>query len=532
MGDMALSDLPSVLRTIGRTGLLRPVAPRKLADARRELKRWGQTVGGIVATSAALHPDDVFIIDADHSYTRKQVHQRSTALAKGLSDRGVAPGSKVAVLCRNHSGFVEVTAALDKLGAHVLYLNTGFAWPQISEVMGREQPVALICDPEFAEILDPEGTDWATFTTLGGADDPDSTEALIRSGGSGEPPEAKAPGTAIILTSGTTGTPKGAEREQQSDFRPGIAILERIQYRYGDTTVIAAPLFHSWGFANLGVSLLLNNTMILRPRFDPEQAMADIDRHKARVLAVVPIMVQRMLDLPPEVRTKYDLSSLEVVALGGSSIPAGVVERWRAEYGDNLYNMYGSTEVGTVSIATPDDLRDDARSAGRPPLYTDVRLLDDHGTEVPRGEVGRIFVKSALLFGGYTDGGNKELIDGYMSTGDTGRFDAKGRLIVEGRDDEMVVSGGENVFPREVEDLLSAHPDVVEAAVIGVDDDEFGKRLAAFVVRRDTDLSEDDVKGHVRNNLARHKVPRDVTFIEQLPRNATGKVLKRELAKG
>jgi fatty-acyl-CoA synthase len=280
----------------------------------------------------------------------------------------------------------------------------------------------------------------------------------------------------------------------------------------------------------MSLGLLLGSTFVLSRRFDPEQCLAEVARHRAGVLVAVPVMLQRILDLPVEVRRRYDTSSLRVVPLSGSAIPAGMATRWMDEFGDNLYNLYGSTEVGWVTIATPEDLRADPTTAGRPPLNTVVRLLDEQGREVRRGATGRIFVGSELLFEGYTGGGNKEVIDGLMSTGDTGHVDAEGRLYVDGRDDEMIVSGGENVFPREVEDLLALHPGVRDVAVVGVVDDEFGQRLRAVVVAHDdAGLDAESVQRYVRENLARFKVPRDVVFVDELPRNATGKILKREL---
>jgi fatty-acyl-CoA synthase len=199
-------------------------------------------------------------------------------------------------------------------------------------------------------------------------------------------------------------------------------------------------------------------------------------------------------------------------------------------FGDNLFNLYGSTEVAWATIATPQDLREAPGTAGKPPRGTIVKLFDDDGKPVGRGETGRIFVGNEMQFEGYTGGGNKDVIEGLMSSGDVGHFDDAGRLFVDGRDDDMIVSGGENVFPQEVEDLLSGHEKIAEAAVFGVDDDEFGQRLKAVVVTKgDASLSEDEVKKYVKSNLAGYKVPRDVEFIDELPRNATGKVLKREL---
>jgi fatty-acyl-CoA synthase len=554
---MSILDAPQALLALGRAGLLRPINPLHLMDAGKALRRWGVSYAGGIAAAAALHPHDVFVIDDAGEVTWSEMDRRSNALAHALARRGIASGDLVAVLSRNHRGFIDATAALAKLGADTLYLNTGFAGPQLREVLAREQPVAVIYDEEFTELVGdgahvpirvlswagPPGPASATGVT-GAAKPLSATKAgvppagqiptiddLIGEGPDTPPPASGRVGRTIILTSGTTGTPKGAPREQTGGVNPAVSMLDRIPYRNGEVTLVPAPLFHSWGFGNLTMGLLLNSTFVLHRHFDAESVLADIEAHRANVLVAVPVMLQRILELPTRTRRRYDTSSLRIVPLSGSSIPAGVVTRWMDEFGDNIYNLYGSTEVGWVSIATPADLRRDPRTAGRPPLYTDVRLLDDHGADVAPGDTGRIFVKSELLFEGYTGGGKKEVVDGYMSTGDTGRIDGDGLLYVEGRDDEMIVSGGENVFPREVEDLLSAHPDVVESAVIGVPDDEFGQRLKAFVVVRDgANLDADGVRSHVRANLARFKIPRDVELVDEIPRNATGKILKTHLS--
>jgi fatty-acyl-CoA synthase len=228
---------------------------------------------------------------------------------------------------------------------------------------------------------------------------------------------------------------------------------------------------------------------------------------------------------------RWDTSSLRIVFLSGSQLEAELVRRAQRTIGDKLYNFYGSTEVAWATFATPEDLRAAPGTAGRPPFGTIVRLVDDQGRTVTgAGQIGRIFVGNGFQFNGYTGGGNKEMIDGLMSTGDVGHFDHDGRLFIDGRDDDMIVSGGENLFPGEVEELLITHPAIDEAAVIGVDDEEFGKRLAAFVVLAPGQtISEDEVREHVKRNLARFKIPRDVHFLDELPRNPTGKVLKRAL---
>jgi fatty-acyl-CoA synthase len=294
--------------------------------------------------------------------------------------------------------------------------------------------------------------------------------------------------------------------------------------------MIAAPMFHSWGFAHFTLSLPLASTLVLRRKFDPEETLRATAQHRASALAVVPVMLQRILELSAQTLARYDLHALRIIAASGSTLPGELATRVMDTFGEVLYNLYGSTEVAWASIATPEDLRAAPGTAGRPPLGTVVKLLDEHGREVPKGHGGRIFVANEMVFEGCTGGGGKEVIEGLMSTGDVGHFDSSGRLFVDGREDEMIVSGGENVFPREVEDLLADHTEIEEAAVVGVPDGEFGQRLKAFVVAREgSTLSEEDVKSYVKDNLARYKVPREVVFLERLPRNATGKVLKREL---
>ena len=341
------------------------------------------------------------------------------------------------------------------------------------------------------------------------------------------PPEQ---GKALILTSGTTGTPKGASRKQPQSLDPVAALLEQIPLKAGERTMIAAPLFHSWGFAHFTLAMGLTTTVVLKRKFDPEATLSLTARHRCTGLIVVPVMLQRILELDDEILGRYDLSALKAVPVSGSALPPAISNGWMDRFGENLYNLYGSTEVAWATIATPADLRAAPGTAGRPPRGTVVKLFDADGVPVAEGATGRIFVGNELAFEGYTGGGNKDAIGGLLSSGDVGHFDAGGRLFVDGRDDDMIVSGGENVFPGEVEDLLAGHDAIVEAAVFGVEDDQFGQRLrAVVVVREGREVSVEDVKRYVKENLAGYKVPRDVHFLDELPRTSTGKVLKREL---
>jgi acyl-CoA synthetase (AMP-forming)/AMP-acid ligase II len=529
----ALGDGAFQLRVFSEVGIVRPIRPDKLARVAERYIRWGASPALGSTANAITHPDDAAIVDEVGTLSWEQTHRRSNALARALRDEGVGLGDGVAIMCRNHRYFIEATMACSKLGAVALYLNTAFAGPQLADVLERESPAALIYDQEFTELLADGARTlrrYVAWEAVEGTDEP-TVEQLI-SGAHGEDLDAPAEhGRYIILTSGTTGTPKGAQRSQPEGLGALAALLSKIPRRTEETAMIAAPLFHSWGFLHFILSLPTAATMVLRPKFDPEDTLRAVAEHRARVLAVVPVMMQRILALPEEVKRRYDLSSLEVTAASGSALPGELATNWMDEFGDNLYNLYGSTEVAWATIATPEDMRAAPGTAGRPPRGTVIRIVDEDDSDLPPGETGRIFIGNQMAFEGYTGGGDKEHLGDLLASGDVGHFDDEGRLFIDGRDDEMIVSGGENVFPREVEDLLSDHEGVVEAAAIGVEDEKFGQRLRAFVVKEDdSEVSDEDLKNHVRSNLARYKVPREIVFVDELPRNATGKVLKRELA--
>jgi acyl-CoA synthetase (AMP-forming)/AMP-acid ligase II len=534
---MAAERVPKAIRTawaLARTGMLRPQRPDKLVRALGALRRWGPTPAAGYTASAIRYPDELAIIDDLGMVTFSELHRRTNSLARGLAGAGIGPGDGIAIMCRNHRYFIDATVAASKLGANALYLNTAFAGPQITAVLTREQPAALIYDNEFHELVAQGGAGCKRFIGWheDGAEPADPLlEDLMRAN---EPADLSPPserGRVVILTSGTTGTPRGASRRQPESLAPAAALFDKIPLRARQNTMIAAPMFHSWGFAHFTLGLALSSTLVLRRRFDAAGTLAAMAENRCAALVVVPVMLKRLVELGPERIGRYDLSSLRVIAASGSVLPGELARTVMDRFGEVLYNLYGSTEVAWATIATPADLRAAPGTAGRPPLGTVVKLLDEQGHEVAAGETGRIFVSNEMLFEGYTGGGGKDVVEGVMSTGDVGHLDGAGRLFVDGRDDEMIISGGENVFPREVEDLLANLEGVDEVAVIGVLDEEFGERLKAFVVvTADTELTEADVKAHVSSNLARYKVPRDVVFLAELPRNATGKIVKRELS--
>jgi fatty-acyl-CoA synthase len=528
----SLADAPFTVRELTKAGIVRPMPPGQVARTLRELRRWGASPAAGIALGAIRRPHETMLTDESGRLTFAEVHSRSNRLARALARRGLGAGDGIALMARNHHGFIEAVLAIAKLGANALMMNTMFSGPQLAGVVREERPRALIYDAEFAELLSHIDTELERFVAWEEGDAPDPTlEELIsgeRDDSDLDPPERSS--KFIILTSGTTGAPKGARRSQPASLHPIAALLSKIPLRARETTVIAAPLFHSWGFLHFSIGLSLNSSYVLRRRFDPEATLAMVADNRAEALIVVPAMMQRILELPEETIRRYDTSSLRVVAVSGSALPGPLATRWMDTFGDNLYNLYGSTEVAWATIATPEDLRAAPGTAGRPPHGTRVAIFDEQGRPVPAGQTGRIFVGNEMRMEGYTDGGGKEQIDGLLCSGDVGHLDSEGRLFVDGRDDEMIVSGGENVFPREVEDLLAGHEAVKEVAVVGVDDERWGQRLAAYIVLNEgAELDADGVKQYVKENLAAFKVPRDVEFLDELPRNATGKVLKRVL---
>jgi fatty-acyl-CoA synthase len=515
-----------------RAGIIGGDPPRQTIQGLRTSAQYGQ-IPGAVMIAAMRHPDKPGLIDELGTLTFAELDARSSALAVALRARGLREGDTVGILCRNHRGLLDINFGAGKIGARLLLLNTDFGGPQLRDVCERESVSLLVHDEEYGEFAEPIEPRWGKLLAWTDGESPaDSLEALIaaHAGESPSPPSQHA--ALVLLTSGTTGTPKGAPRSGSRSFAPVGAMLSKVPYRADESTYVAAPMFHGLGYTQMALSVILGSTTICERRFNPERVLDAIAAHRPAALVVVPVMLSRIVsELEAAEPGRWDTSSLRIVFCSGAQLEAELVRRAQRTIGDKLYNFYGSTEVAYATFATPEDLRAAPGTAGRVPFGAVVKLYDFDGRPVQgAGKPGRIFVGNGFQFEGYTGGGNKELIDGLMSTGDVGHFDADGRLFIDGRDDDMIVSGGENLFPGEVEELLITHESIDEAAVIGVDDDEFGKRLATYVViKSGASLTEDDVREFVKQNLARFKVPRDVVFLDELPRNPSGKVLKRQL---
>ncbi|MGP3915834.1 AMP-binding protein [Nonomuraea sp. 10N515B] len=496
--------------TLTRNGLLAPVPPAALARMVEAYRHFHVSPAAGVAMAAARWPERRAVVDEAGSLTFAELNERAAALAAGLRRRhGVGPGRTVAVMWPNDRGFLTAVAAVSRLGADLLLLNTGLAGPRLREVLRREGAHALIAAPDLppVDVAGPRVTDLDELTREGG----------LSGAGPQEPPRRA--GRLVLLTSGTTGTPKGAPRSLSPAglAEPFISMLATVPLRSGEPLLIAPPLFHGLGLLWYGAALVLGCPVVLLRRFDAGAVLDALAAERAGALVAVPIMLKRLLACAPR-----PLPDLRVVLCGGSALPPALGTAFMDAYGEVLYNLYGSTEAGWASLATPADLRAAPGTVGRPPRGATVRVAGPDGAEQPPGEVGRVLVAGGLTFTGAADG--------LLITGDLGHRDDSGLLFIDGRDDDMIVSGGENVFPQEVENLLARRPGVADVAVLGVPDEEYGQRLAAFVVPEEgAALSAEELRQAVKAELAGYKVPRDITFVDSVPRNLTGKVDRLKL---
>jgi acyl-CoA synthetase (AMP-forming)/AMP-acid ligase II len=520
------------LGSLASTGLLNPVRPDRMVRMALAPLQAGLGLGTVVALGAARHPDHPALVDERGTLTYGELDRRAAAVAAGLrGDFGVGPDRALAVMCRNHRGFFDALLAGSRCGADLLLLNTDFSGPQLAEVVEREGPSVVIHDQEYTAAVKRAGfgdrhvVAWQERDPLA-----PTLDTLIER--DGRPPATYRAARLVLLTSGTTGTPKGAPRAPSllALVGPWAALAGQVPLRAREPMLIAPPLFHGFGFAYLALGLVLGATIVIRRRFDPDAVLDDLERYRIRTLVAVPVMHQRILRAFHSSARRHDISSLRVLISAAAPLTPALAESLMDAFGDVLYNIYGTTETGFGAIAGPEDLRAAPGTVGQVPFGTELRILDDAGRELPPGETGHVFVGGPLIFEGYSGGGSRKTVSDLMNTGDLGHLDASGRLFIDGREDDMIVSGGENVFPGEVEELLCRHPGVEDAAVIGVDDEEFGQRLSAFVVTAEgVHLSEEELRRYVRDNLARFKVPREVVFVDEVPRNPTGKVVKTEL---
>lgn len=538
-------ELSTVSLAFARSGLVRPYRPDGLLRIGWGVRRYGTGPGFGALAGAALYPDTAAIIDDDGTATFRELEQRCDAVAAGLAEL-VSPGDRIALLGRNSAGFYQTMVGAARCGADILYLNTGFSADQVAETVRRRGVRALVYDMEFGAKVPP-----SVLSIPVSGDEPVSIEQIARSDRRQQGPVPRR-SQHIMLTSGTTGRPKGVPRTG-GDLSSIVALMSGLPNRARETCLIAAPMFHAWGWLNTMLTMLFSSTIVVTRTFDPYRTLDLVERHSCQALAAVPTMLRRIMDLPHEVRRRYDASSLRAVTVSGSALPAGLADAFMDEFGDILYSFYGSTEAGYAAVASPADLRAAPGTVGRPMPLVGVRITGDDGAPCPVGEPGMIWVSSrdaranaesetAGPGEGPAAGAAGEAATaqqpepgsaggpGAVRTGDIGWLDDAGRLFIAGRADDMIITGGENVYPSEVETVLEQCPGVLEAAVVGKPDETYGQVLVAHLAAsEETAPTPEELRSWCRERLAPFQVPQRFIVHDALPHNAAGKVVKREL---
>ncbi|MGH2809212.1 MAG: AMP-binding protein [Actinomycetota bacterium] len=532
--QVAQSFHPRSIIALRNAGAMDPKSPIAIAKAMPWLVGRGPSLGILSQMHAFVLRDKTAIEDRNGSETWKELDDRANQVAHALEKDGLSGGDRVALLLRNGREMAEVALGAQKLGIVCCPLNTWAKPKELRVTLEQADPKVLVYDTAHSEQLqkcDPEGIE---LISVGSRGDALAGSTPYDEWMSGQPKSAPGPFTrhrsvakVVIHTSGTTGKPKGAQRDASAAGVGALAnLISVVPYRRDDIVFCPAPLFHSFGLFTFTFSTALGATMVLPEKFDPEGSLKMIEEYKATAASFVPVMIKRILALPDDVKKRYDVSSLRVVMASGSAMSPDLRRAAMDLFGDVLYDLYGSTEVGWVTIATPEDMKKHEKTVGKPVPGTEVAVFSKGGERLSTNEVGELFIKSNISFEGYTSGESKDEREGHMSIGDLGRIDDDGYLFVEGRADDMVVVGGENVYPIEVEEVIESLPGVEDAAVLGVTDEEYGEVLAAFVVGSAT---EDDIINACKEELASYKVPRRVEKLDELPRTSTGKVLKRKL---
>jgi acyl-CoA synthetase (AMP-forming)/AMP-acid ligase II len=524
---------PRTLARLRDSGLVDRAAAAAAVRSLPWLAGRGPSLGILSHLNARAFADRPAVIDRAGALTWSELDGRVNRLAGGLGSLGVSPGERVALLLRNGREFVETVLAAQKLGVVACPLNTWARAAELRPALEQTDPRVLVYDAQHAGQV----RDLARGVEPVVAGDPSRGvpgsrpyEELL----AGHPPTAPGPLTLrrgshriVIHTSGTTGKPKGAARGTGGgEITSILGLLTVVPLRRDDVVAIPAPMFHSFGMLTFSLAMVLGCTMALPEGFDPGGTLGLIEDTRATAVAMVPVMVGRIVALPEAERSRFDVSSLRIVFTSGASLSRELRARAREVLGDVLHDLYGSTEAGWVAVAGPEDMARRPGTVGRPVPGVEVAVFSPDGSRLGPGETGEIHVRSDAAFEGYLSGEGRQGRDGYMSIGDVGHLDEQGYLFVEGRADDMVVVGGENVYPVEVEQVIERVAGVEEVAVVGLPDPEYGQVLAAFV---GGSASREEILEACRADLASFKVPRRVELVDELPRTSTGKVLKRGL---
>ncbi|MEA2817358.1 MAG: long-chain acyl-CoA synthetase [Rhodospirillaceae bacterium] len=500
-------------------------------------------VAGTVEHWAREKPDSVAIVEGERNLTYAALNDAADRVAAGLHEHGVRRGDIVVLRTQIRLEWAILSAALGKLGCSLLALNWRLTPPETQYVLSNSGAKVFICDdpdptllkPAFAGLnvklavsVDVPAEGFVSFDSLlGNAPQPRLSV--------GDPP-------LIIYTSGTTGLPKGVilnTREVAKTDRKAAEYLQDVAasrpQKTGDVVLLTLPMHHGAGPAALWGALRLGNRIVLLRRFDPAETLGLIDAHKVTVWTGVPTMYKRIAALSKHELDKHDVSSLRRLGVGAAPVPPFLKDWIDGYFGsDKLSEGYGATETGMITHLAPGMHRVKPGSSGLLHRHVDIRIRDENGADLPDGSVGEIWVRTPATIHQYLNGkplGPDSLdAEGFFRVGDVGRLDEDGHLFITDRAKDMIISGGVNLYPAEIEAGLLRHPAVLDVAVIGIPDDEFGEQVKAFVeLRPGAKASAEEIVEHAMLHLASYKRPKSVEIVAELPRNTMGKLLKREL---
>ncbi|MFC4070536.1 SDR family NAD(P)-dependent oxidoreductase [Actinoplanes subglobosus] len=502
-------DAVEPVRVLAATGLWRPERILRILVAGR---RYGRSLATAVAAGPA---DGIALIDADGPVRYRELSALAERCAGNAAERlGVRAGDRVGVACDGHRGFVAVAAGLARLGADVILLPPDLPADRLNEVLRRERATALITEPLTAGTAPRDERVRGDRLRLGGPGVGVPHMGWPEMIGESAPPAGRVRrGRVFVLTSGTTGVPRSVSRPLPVSMLlgPVTTHLRMTPVRRGEPIVVATPPHHGYGLTYLSAGLTLGAPVVLVPGGDPRRILDAVAEHRAGLLFALPIQLRRICELPEF----PDLGSLRGVVSGAAPLTADLCERLRERFGERIFNMYATTEAGWAAMATPADLRAAPGTVGRAPRGVKIKIVGSDGTGEPPGRIGEIRVR------GWQPDGE------WLGTGDLGHLDPAGRLFVDGRLDDMIVSGGENVYPGPVADALTRHPDVTDVLLEAVDDTEFGQRLRATVeVRAGSTLTAAELRDWASGRLSRAERPRDISIVGALRRTATGKPVR------
>jgi fatty-acyl-CoA synthase len=536
-------------QVVRSAGVVKPVRPSRLAKFAQSARHTPFGPHLALMFHAARQPDKEAIVEYGERGVRRlswaELDATINRLSHALVARGIRGGGRVALMLPNGMEYLIAQQSLARLGATAVQIGYRSKAGEIAYILDNAEPTVTIVHAQFltemraaraqtggkggpmlvvggdGTITEGDATDWDRALAAASPDIPQRTR-----GGDG--------GGVIVYTSGTTGKPKGANRAwKKTGFESVADMILQVGMRADDRHLVVCPLYHAAAPAFVAIMMALGATIVLMNHFEPEGALDIIQREQITCTMMVPTMLIRITNLPEETLAKYSTRSLRWVMSAAAPLTTEAARRFMDRFGPILWNFYGATETGLVTLAGPHDHVSRPGTIGKALRGNTIRLLDDNGHLVPRGSVGELYARNSTLIAGYhknDEATQSSLREGFFSVGDMGRLDDEGYYYLESRKHDMVISGGVNIYPREIEDHLHAHPAILEAAVIGVPDPEWGESLRAFIVVRNGEhLTEAEIIDYCRRGLADFKRPRRVTFLEELPRNPTGKILKREL---